>query len=38
MYVYMNCMLGASGGQNKALDPLELELKMVVSCHVGTDS
>lgn len=26
---------GALGGQKRALDPLKLELQMVVSCHVG---
>lgn len=28
-------MSGTCGGQNKMLDPLELELWMAVSCRVG---
>lgn len=28
-------MPGAQGGQKMMSDPLELELLMVVSCHVG---
>ena len=37
LYVYMCTlgMLGAQGGQNKALDPLKLELWKVVSHYVG---
>ena len=27
-------MSGSHGGQKRALDPLRLELQMVVSCHV----
>lgn len=30
------CMLGIRRGQNRALDPLELELQMVVNHRVGT--
>ena len=29
------CVLGAHGGQRRASDPLELELQMVLGCHVG---
>ncbi|KAL6089422.1 hypothetical protein STEG23_038294, partial [Scotinomys teguina] len=29
------CMLGAQGSQKKVSDPLDLELQMVVNCHVG---
>ena len=29
------CMLGAHGGQKRALDPLGLELQIVVNSHVG---
>jgi hypothetical protein len=29
------CMSGAWGYQRKASDPLELELQMIVNCHVG---
>jgi hypothetical protein len=25
-------------GQKRALDPLELELQMVISCHVGAET
>jgi hypothetical protein len=32
--VYMDHMC-AHGGQKQASDPLELELQVVVSCHVG---
>ena len=37
MYVcmYAMCVPGAHRSQNRAKDPLELELKMVVRCHVG---
>lgn len=31
------CIPGAYEGQNRALDPLELELQMVVSRHVGNE-
>jgi hypothetical protein len=35
MYVMCTmCMLGGHGGQQRASDPLELELGMIVSCHV----
>ena len=30
------CIPSACGGQKKALDPLELELQMVVSCHADS--
>lgn len=36
--VYMSvtsCASGAHGGQDGALDPMELELQVVVSHHVG---
>jgi hypothetical protein len=29
------CVPGAQSGQKRELDPLELELQMVVSCFVG---
>jgi hypothetical protein len=37
MHVYMCTvyMSGVHGGLKKVLDPLELELSTVVSCHVG---
>jgi hypothetical protein len=44
MYVYGDCahmrvlcntQCFPCGGHRKALDPLELELQMVVICHVG---
>ena len=35
MYVYAIHEYSARGGQKKALDPLELELQMVVRGHVG---
>lgn len=31
-------MLGAQGGQKRELDPPELELKMIVSGHVGAEN
>ena len=35
-YVYMYCMVpNALGGEKWALDPLELGLQTVVSCHVS---
>lgn len=34
IYVCTMFMLGAWGGQRKALDPLKLELEMVVGLHV----
>jgi hypothetical protein len=30
------CISGACGGEERVLDPLELELPVVVSCHTGT--
>lgn len=35
VYVCTVCMTGASGGQMRTLDPLELELWKVVSPQVG---
>lgn len=35
MCLYTTCVLGAYGGQKKASDPLELELQMKKSYHVG---
>ena len=35
MCVHVLCECGTSGGQKRALDPLELELQMVVSHHVA---
>jgi hypothetical protein len=32
------CMPGACGGQKRVLDALELELEMVVSCHMGSEN
>lgn len=37
MYVH-TCVPSATRGQRRALDPLELELKMAMSCHVGTET
>lgn len=34
VYMYTVCMTGAQEDQRRALDPLELELQMVVSRHV----
>lgn len=34
-HIAVHQMPGACGGQTAALDPLELELLMVVSYHVG---
>lgn len=37
MYVkYTMCMLGTHGGQKRELDNSKLELKIVVSHHVGS--
>lgn len=33
VHICTMCMLGTSGGQKRASDPLMLELKMVVSHH-----
>lgn len=36
VYLCTICVPGfCGGGQERALDPLGLELKMVMSCHVG---
>lgn len=35
VYVCNVCVHGTRGGQKRALDPLELELQMVIICHVG---
>lgn len=35
MCVYIMCVPGIQGGQKRLLDPLELELLLVVSNHVG---
>lgn len=31
------CMLNAHGGPKSALDPVELELQMLVSCYVDSE-
>lgn len=36
MSVYHMYVSGACRGQKKASDPVELELQMVMSCHVGS--
>jgi hypothetical protein len=36
MYTYyVHSMTGACGGQERISDPLELELQMVLSSHIG---
>lgn len=35
MSIYIYIMLDAHGHQRRALDPLELKLEMVVSCHAA---
>lgn len=35
MYVYLLCLPSACGEQKIALDPLKLELLMIVTCYVG---
>lgn len=35
MWMYTVCMSSVSGGQNRELDDLKLELQRVVNCHVG---
>lgn len=37
MYV-RTCVSSAIRGQRRALDPLRLELKMAISCHVGVET
>lgn len=32
------CVPSAISGQRRALDPLGLELKVVMSCHVGVET
>ena len=36
MYVCYPCVPGVHGGQKRASDPLDLELKMIVGNHEGT--
>lgn len=36
MYVCASHVCGARRGQKRASDLLELQLQMVVNCHVGT--
>ena len=36
--VYTMCVLDALAGKEKSLDPLELEIRMVVSHHVGAQN
>ena len=37
VFIYVHHMrVGAGGGQKRALDPLELQLQIVVSYHVGS--
>jgi hypothetical protein len=38
VYLCTICVSGAHGDQKKVLNPLELELQMVMSCHVGARS
>jgi hypothetical protein len=38
MYVCALHACSANGGQKRASDPLELELKMAVSHHVGAEN
>ena len=33
--MYVSCYVGATKGQKRALDPLELELEMVINLYVG---
>lgn len=33
--MYTSCMLSAQEVQKRVLDPLELELEMIVNLHVG---
>lgn len=33
--IYAMCMTGALRGQKKALNPLKLESRTLMSCHVG---
>ena len=37
-YVYHVCVFSAYSGQKEMLDPLKLELQMVVSCHGGAEN
>lgn len=36
--LYTAHVSGAHGGQKRIVNPLELELQMVVSCHMGAGS
>lgn len=38
MNVNVSCVCGAYRGQKRALDALELELRVFVSCHLGAES
>ena len=38
VYMCTKCLSGACGGQKKASDLLELELQVVVSNHMGTET
>ena len=38
MCIYALHACNALGGQKRALDPLGLEIQVVVSCHVGAET
>lgn len=35
MDVWALCLCSAHGGQERAMDAMALELRMVVNCHIG---
>lgn len=35
LYVFMSCACRSQGGQKRAPDTLELDLQMLVNCHLG---
>lgn len=38
MNVLLACVPGASRGHKGGLDPLQLDLRVVVSCHMGAEN
>ena len=38
MHMYTACVPGIHGGPKRVMDPLKLELQMVVSCHSDAEN
>lgn len=36
--VYPTCVTGTTGDQKRVLDPMELELQVILSPHIDTDN